>query len=85
MKRRSSATPVPHTLKSPAVMADVELQHLEKVIRHLCNTDFLDTGISLGLSYWLKRIADIEHRFYLVPSQLWRLARLRKMLAGEAD
>ena len=80
MKRRSSAIPVRQAPKSPAALADVELRHLEMVARHLCNTDVLDTGFSLGVSYWLSRIAEIEQRFYLVPPQLRRLELLRKIL-----
>lgn len=64
----------------PATLADRELQHLEKVVHYLCNTDVLDTGFRLGVSYWLSRIADIEQRFYLVPPQFKRLAALRKLL-----
>ncbi|MPW20584.1 hypothetical protein GCT13_27815 [Paraburkholderia sp. CNPSo 3157] len=81
MKRRSSAIPVRQAPKSRAALADGELQHLETVVRHLCNTDVLDAKLSLGVSYWLSRIAEIEQRFYLVTPQLRRLALLRKMLA----
>ncbi|BEU22360.1 hypothetical protein [Paraburkholderia sp. 22B1P] len=80
MKPRSSAIAVSHTPKSPAALADPELAHLEAVIRHLSNTDILDTAFSLGVSYWLTRIAEIEQRFYLVPLQIRRLALLRKIL-----
>ncbi|WP_131542667.1 hypothetical protein [Paraburkholderia hospita] len=84
MKPRSSAIPVRQAPKAPAALADAELQHLETVVRYLCNTDVIDTGFSLGVSYWLRRIAEIEQRFYLVPSQLRRLALLRKMLTDES-
>src|SRR6266702_6519873 len=84
MKARSSVTPIRQTPKLPATLADRELQHLETVVRHLCNTDALDTGTSLGLSYWLNRIADIERRFYLVPPQVRRLTALRNMLTEES-
>ena len=80
MKPRSSAIPVSQAPKSPAALADPELAHLEAVIRHLSNTDILDAGFSLGVSYWLTRIAEIERRFYLVPLQIRRLALLRKIL-----
>jgi hypothetical protein len=84
MKSRSSVTPIRQAPKLPAALADRELQHLETVVRHLCNTDALDTGTSLGLSYWLNRLADIERRFYLVPPQLRRLTALRNMLMEES-
>lgn len=83
MKPKSSVALVRQSPKSPAGMADPELQHLEKVVRHLCNAGALDTGTSLGLPYWLKRIAEIERRFHLVPPQQQRLRVLRKMLSGE--
>ncbi|MFP3553191.1 hypothetical protein SB861_21100 [Paraburkholderia sp. SIMBA_049] len=67
----------------PAALADAELQHLEKVVRHLCNTGEFEAETRFGPSYWLKRIEDIEYRFHLVPSQLRRLTVLRGMLAGE--
>jgi hypothetical protein len=80
MKARSSAIPVSQAPKSPAALADAELQHLEAVMRHLSNTDVLDTGFCLGVSYWFSRVAEIEQRFYLVPSQIRRLSLLRKIL-----
>ena len=82
MKPRSSAIAVSQAPKSPAALADLELAHLEAVIRHLSNTDILDTCFSLGVSYWLNRIAEIEQRFHLVPVQIQRLALLRKVLAN---
>lgn len=80
MKPRSSATPATQAPKSPAVFADSELRHLEAVVRHLSNTDLLETGFNLGVSYWLRRVAEIEQKFHLVPSQVRRLALLRKIL-----
>ena len=80
MKPRSSAILAIQAPKSLAVLADSELRHLEAVIRHLSNTDVLQTGFSLGVSYWLRRVVEIEQKFYLVPSQVRRLALLRKML-----
>ena len=84
MNRRTSTAVLRPEPRVPAALADAELQHLEKVVRHLCNTDALDTGTRLGLSYWLNRIADIERRFYLVPPQLRRLTALRNMLAEQS-
>jgi hypothetical protein len=83
MKPRSPVTRIRQAPKLPAGMADAELQHLETVVRYLCNTDALDAGASLGMSYWLNRIADIERRFYLAPPQQRRLIVLRNMLTEE--
>jgi hypothetical protein len=80
LKPRSSAIALSQAPRSPAALADPELQHLEAIIRHLSNSDVLDSGFSLGVSYWRSRVADKEHRFYLVPSQMRRLAVLRNML-----
>jgi hypothetical protein len=83
MTRRSSAVPSRQASKSPALLADSEIQHLEKVVLHFCRADALQKEMLYGLSYWLNRIADVERKFHLVPAQVRRLKLLRNILMQE--
>ena len=61
--------------------ADVELAHLETVIKHMARSGDSTTGAgTLEYAYWVKRVEFVFNAFNLLPVQLSRAQALLRLL-----
>jgi hypothetical protein len=77
--RRRGAAPAAPDKRRTSRLADLELDHLERVMHHVTLAE--DDGLSHGLDagYWHQRICSIGSTFDLVPSQISRLKALLQL------
>jgi hypothetical protein len=64
----------------PSRLADTELDHLEKIIWLMAQSDPYTPTHGLDMAYWRRRVALIESSFELLPIQRSRMTALLALL-----